>query len=345
MKFPLIDRVKQFLFGSNRPFVFQLCLFFAAFIVPTVILYVYDAGSFGFLWKGRAPYFLFLWLFFLDAVLGWKKLKEFPVIVWNRKNVLSGLFLVLPTVYALGLKFGLYDVVVGLGRVVGVPFEQFGEWYVTHSWLFSFEYVVFAVLFVVAVLFLYGFDGLKVFAVSGFFLGGVGVFYMIDTFYPYGTFTVLQSFVPVTVSASSFLLNLLGYGTQTFPGGENGLRLTVTSATRSYSAVVSWSCAGIYSLFIYSFMIMLFLRGTNISRERKIVYVVLGAVGTFFVNVVRIAVILWAGVESGNSLAEAFHEFYGEFFFIAWMFIYLTAIYLLETKYIKTKIDKFDGLA
>ena len=332
MKFPLLDRVKQFLFGSNRPVVLRFSLFFAAFFVPTVILYVWDTGSFEFLWKGRAPYLLFFWLFFLDAVLGWKKLKEIPVIVWNRKTVLTALFLVLPTVYAVGLKFGFYDAVVEFGRVVGVPFEQFGEWYLTHSWPFSFEFVLFGVLFVVGVWLVYGFEGWKVFSVSGFFLCGVGIFYMIDTFYPYGTFTVLQSFVPVTVSAASFVLNLLGYGTQTFPGGEEGLRLTVTSTTRSYSAFVSWSCAGIYSLFIYSFMIMLFLRGSNISRGRKIGYVVVGAVGTFFVNVLRIAVILLAGVTSGSSLAEAFHEFYGEFFFIAWMFIYLTVIYVFETR-------------
>jgi hypothetical protein len=44
--------------------------------------------------------------------------------------------------------------------------------------------------------------------------------------------------------------------------------------------------------------------------------------------------ILLAGVNSGASLAATFHEFYGEFFFIAWMFIYLTLIYLTETKLI-----------
>ncbi len=113
-----------------------------------------------------------------------------------------------------------------------------------------------------------------------------------------------------------------------------GLGLTVTGANSTYSAIVSWSCAGSHSLFLYSFMIMLFLRGTNISRTRKIIYVIAGAVGTFFVNIVRIVAILLAGVNSGASLAATFHEFYGEFFFIAWMFIYLSIIYLFETCFI-----------
>lgn len=336
----LIEQAKRFLFGKDRWFILQTCLVFAAFVVPILVLYVLDAGSFDYLWKGRAPYLLFVWLLLVELFLGWKKLKEMPVAVLDKKTLLSAVFLVLPTVYAVGLNFGLYDAVVELGRVVGVPVQQFGEWYVTHSWWFSFEYVLFAVLFVAAVWLLYGFEGLKSFTVSSFFLCGVGVFYMIDTFYPYGTFAALQSFVPFTVHSASFVLNILGYGTQTFPGGEDGLGITVTSASRRYSAVVSWSCAGIYSLFIYSFMIMLFLRGTNISRRRKIVYVVVGAAGTFFVNILRIVTILLAGVNSGNSLAQMFHEFYGEFFFIAWMFIYLTAIYLLETRFINKKNNK-----
>ena len=53
------------------------------------------------------------------------------------------------------------------------------------------------------------------------------------------------------------------------------------------------------------------------------------------VNIIRIVSILLAGVNSGASLAATFHEFYGEFYFIGWMFIFLTIIYLLETRVFK----------
>jgi thaumarchaeosortase len=144
----------------------------------------------------------------------------------------------------------------------------------------------------------------------------------------------LQSFVPVTVFGASSVLNLLGYVTQTFPGGADGLGLSVTGAGGSYSALVSWSCAGSHSLLLYSFMIMLFLRGTGIAPMRKIIYVIVGAAGTFFVNILRVVAILTAGVNGGNTLATQFHEFYGEFFFIAWMFIYLTLVFITETRLI-----------
>ena len=83
-------------------------------------------------------------------------------------------------------------------------------------------------------------------------------------------------------------------------------------------------------------MILLFLRGTKITRNRKIIYVTVGAIGTFFVNILRISAIYILGIHGGDSPAKLFHEFYGEFFFITWMILYLTLIFIIE-KRIKKK--------
>ena len=335
MIIPSKEQLKRLLSEIDRSLLLKTVLVFTAFIVPLIILYVIDSGSFDYLWKGRAPYLLFLWLFFLEAALGWKNLKTEHTTFWTKRTVLAAVILLLPTVYAVGLNFGLHSGIVELGRAVGVPAEQFGEWYLTHSWPFSLEYVLFAVFFVASIWLLYGVRGLKSFSVSAFFVGGVGIFYMIDTFYPNGTFAALQSLVPITTSGVAAILNLLGYETATWPAGEDGLYLEVSlGGGEPYKAIIAWSCAGSHSLFLYSFMIMLFLRGTSISRMRKIIYVVVGAAGTFFVNILRIVTIYVIGINSGDSPAKLFHEFYGEFFFIAWMFIYLTIVFLFETRFI-----------
>ena len=157
---------------------------------------------------------------------------------------------------------------------------------------------------------------------------------MIDTFYPNGTFTALQFLVPITATGAALILNILGYETEITQGINETLTLEVSNGAVTQTAGIAWSCAGSHSLFLYSFMIMLFLRGTSISRTRKIVYVAGGAAGTFFVNILRIVTFYVIGINNGESLANLFHEVYGEFFFIAWMFIYLTLIYLLETRLI-----------
>ena len=328
----LLSRIYPYLFS-------QTALLFAAFIVPLLIIYSLDPVSFDFLWKGRAPFLLFLWLFFLEAALGWKKLKTEHTAGWTKKTILTAVILLLPTTYAVGLHFGLQSGILELGKAVGVPIIDGDTWYLTHSWPFSLEYILFAVFFVVSIWLLYGTRGIKTFSVSSFFIGGVGVFYMIDTFYPNGTFTALQALVPITTSGVSFILNLLGYTTRIFSGIDNTLGLYASNGINSYSAYIAWSCAGSHSLFLYSFMIMLFLRGTSISQKRKIIYVALGAAGTFFVNILRIVTIYILGIHGGDSPAKLFHEFYGEFFFIAWMFIYLSMIYIFETRF-KNKIIK-----
>jgi thaumarchaeosortase len=337
---PLKEQLEKVFSKIDRRLLLETVLFFVAFIVPLIVLYLFDSGSFDYLWKGRAPYLLFLWLLLLEAFLGWKNLKAEHTKFWTKRTVLTAVIMFLPTLYAVGLHFGLYSWIVELGRAVGVPIINGDTWYLTHSWPFSLEYVLFAVFFVASIWLLYGVRGLKTFSVSAFFVAGVGVFYMIDTFYPNGTFTALQSLVPVTTSGVTTILNLLGYTTETWPAGQEGLYLEVSmGGGNPYTAIIAWSCAGSHSLFLYSFMIMLFLRGTSISRIRKTVYVAVGAAGTFFVNILRIVTIYVIGISSGDSPAKLFHEFYGELFFIVWMFVYLTIVFLFETRI----ISKFSG--
>lgn len=328
-----ISRIKKMLSAMDVSFILLNSFFLAAFILPVLMLYFFDTASFDYIWKGRAPYFIFLWLFFLEMFLGWEQLKEKRSVPWIRKILAAVVGLVPPSLYVLSVfVFGLRQEILKLGIGLGVPSIRYGSWFLEFSWPLSIEIVVFTVFFVASVYLLYGLKGLKNFSVSSFFIGVTGVFYMIDTFYPYGTFTVLQSFVPVTVSAAAYILNLLGYGTQVFSAGDNGLSLMVVGASgKNFIATVSWSCAGIHSLLIYSFVILLFLKGTNIMLKRKISYVIVGALGTFFVNILRIVAILAAGVSGGSDLAARFHEFYGEFFFITWMLIYLSAIFVSET--------------
>ena len=70
MIIPSKEQLKRLLSGIDRYFLLKTVLVFAAFIVPLIILYVIDSGSFNYIWKGRAPYLFFLWLLLLEAILG-----------------------------------------------------------------------------------------------------------------------------------------------------------------------------------------------------------------------------------------------------------------------------------
>lgn len=57
------------------------------------------------------------------------------------------------------------------------------------------------------------------------------------------------------------------------------------------------------------------------------VVVIVGAVGTFTANVLRIATISNIGLHIGAGAARHFHDYWGELFFISWMLIYLMTLF------------------
>jgi thaumarchaeosortase len=67
-------------------------------------------------------------------------------------------------------------------------------------------------------------------------------------------------------------------------------------------------------------------------RKRKLIYASIGAVGTFFVNVFRITlIVLYATyVSSAYSVVDAFHNSIGDILFIIWIFSYLLLVIHME---------------
>ena len=95
---------------------------------------------------------------------------------------------------------------------------------------------------------------------------------------------------------------------------------------------IGWPCAGVHSLFIYTFVILLFIKDAAIPFKWKITCIAIGAVGTFIVNVLRIVSICIIGSTAGSEAAQLFHSYYGELYFVAWILAYLTVIFLLSRR-------------
>lgn len=343
-------------------------------VLPILVLYILAPNSFQSTWKGRFLYILFLWLFFLELALAGKRIPKNMLgkSKWIR-TLVAVVAMAVPIAYAIAtVHFGLNQEIIELGKFVGVPYEVHGEGFLQFHWPLSLEYLVFTAFFVISVLLTYGIKGLKRFSVSLFFLGAAGSFYMIDTFYPYGTLTVLQSFAPITASSAVNVLKWMGYNAILIPNAYMGM--PVLLAPNFVPLAIGWPCAGVHSLFIYTFVILLFLKDIPFALQKKkiraaipkglrfmagsktlsfpmqhvkiqagimaaerlivnvlrmmpvFIIVFVGAVGTFIVNILRIASIVIIGVNVGEEAAMMFHTYYGELYFIAWILLYLFAI-------------------
>ena len=241
-----------------------------SFALPILILYVLDPVSFELAWKGRTPFLLFLWLLLLELALGWKKLLSGSV-NWTRFRVVALVIAaVAPTLYVIGaFLFGLDAYIVQLGKLVGVPYQKYGKWFLEKSWPLSLEYFLFAVFFAASVWLMYKINGLKRFSISLFFLVATSFFYMVDTFHPFGTILVLQAFAPSAASSAVYILKWLGYNAQLAPYNYMGMPILLSQGLPPLA--IGWPCAGVHSLFIYTFVILLFLKDAPFALREEVI--------------------------------------------------------------------------
>lgn len=308
-------------------------LILVCFSVPILLLCIFVPSTFQVTWKGRAPYIIFIWLILLEIYMSRHKFPEFNLIAElkqpNVRVLLGSIALLVPTVFTVWQYVsGGRDLIVLLGQLLGAPFPE-PEW----DWPLAFEAMLFTFFFILSVWLLQNLDGLRRFKISLFFLGSVATFFMVDAFFHGGTIWFLQFFVPPIVSIAAFFFNGLGYTTITTAYADGYLLAIRKAGGYPMNLLIYWPCAGVHGLIIYTIVIILFFKNAEISFKRKIIYFVVGAIGTFMTNILRIVSIGIIGVNTGPEASRLFHEYYGELFFIVWIVVYLIAVFLYESRY------------
>ena len=283
-------------------------------------------------WKGRMFYLIFMVLLLFESRLGWDVILQNQRAFQNRFRVLLlCIFAVIPLVYVLGVNFlGFDKMITNLGQALHI--RDLNE-----PWPISVEYLILASLFVFTTWLAYGLVGLKSLSISLALFAGVGFVYLVDTIWPLGTLEPMELLAVPTAACATALLDFLGYGVRLiFPvvsSPEYGSlpRIQVWQGGKHASADVAWSCAGVHSLFFYTIIILIFFKKLEIQRETKIIYFLIGAAGTYLINIFRIASYFIISVHYGSSVGWIFHNSYGELYFFAWMLSYFVIIAAIQS--------------
>ena len=311
-----------------------------SFIVPFLILYFLYPNSFEATWKGRTYYLFFLWLVSLEITLGWEELQTDKVD--KLKSIRTFAFIIallLPTIYVVVANHcGLNAIIADLAKQNNILWV---DWI-----LISTEYLVFAVLFNLIILAEFGISGLKDFSISMFFLGTIGVIYTIDNLCPGGRFTPFQILVPTTANLAANVLNLMGYKTRmSFISNHPVYGSMPYLAVKDSQGVwqgsgIAWACAGVESLLIYTIIILLFLKKTAIPWKHRIVYFIIGAIVTYFINILRIVTIFVIAANYGFDSPEVwlFHDYYAQLYSITWIISY--PLLIIGSRALWSKIRK-----
>ncbi len=310
-----------------------------AFAVPFIILYYLYPGSFEITWKGRTYYLFFIWLLFLETLSSWDKFKTSKWQLKSFRTVLFPIVLALPTIYVVAANYlGLNSLSMDYFR------NNLGS---TISFVemmpLAIEYLVFTIMLSAIIITEYSVYDLSKYALSTFFLGIIGFIYTIDNLYPYGRFTPFQIIVPTTAHFAANVLNLMGYETTVTVINSSTYGIIPSLKVNGMPSIgIAWPCSGIDSLIIYSVAVLLFLKNSGFSRKQLIGCFIIGAVITYFINVLRIVTILITGLNYGVGSAQwtRFHDYYGPLYSITWIMAYPLIIIALDTLWKKLKNKK-----
>jgi len=142
-----------------------------------------------------------------------------------------------------------------------------------------------------------------------------------------GLDAVLQGWVvPTEVRMIAVILGFLG-----IEASVSETSLYLLKGAMTLPIYISWNCVGWQSFILFLITLLTGLQGPY-TRRSKVETVILGFLGTFLVNLLRISVVCVVAYYVGQLPAVIFHDYGGTILILLWLFAfwYFAHGYLLE---------------
>jgi len=294
-------------------------------IAPVVAFYFIDPKMFEIEWVGYAT-FAYASFFVIITWLIYRTTTK-P----SNKIHLKGTILSIATIFLyqfLAYNVGFSETIVKLGTLLGIH----GGW--LNSWRISVDITFFAFYLTALTISFFGLKSLKKFFAPVVYLFLTVSAILLDAYYPLASFTAFQIFIPYIVFTVGNLLPLFGVSAQSFSINDQTGQIRsimVVKEPRFLALEVNWPCAGIFSMLIYFALMYGLLQMWDTTKNRKVIYLTVGLIGTILVNILRIvALILFYSYFNANLII--FHQYIGALFFVAWITVFLFIVFLIEKK-------------
>jgi len=301
-------------------------LIFAS-LLPLLGVLLYDSESFILGWnEGRSG--LLFGAFFL--LMEWQEARNLLTVRLTRnREIAFSLCIALLTLFFIAVyAFDLHAVVAEAGKTLNVQNDTFLK-----NWVWLWEYIVLAAYILGMVTSLFSVRNISKFSVPFVYLLGMASILLLDGVYPYESLGFLQGMVPMITEIVVGLLWLSGVYIMRSPE-LNAPRpsvqiidnmLSIRGTTGYMNLLMYWPCVGILSMLIYSLIIIILMVKLEAPLKRKIIYAAVGAVGTFFTNILRIFSITYYVAYISVDI-KIFHENIGEVLFLFWIIAFLMIV-------------------
>ena len=142
-----------------------------------------------------------------------------------------------------------------------------------------------------------------------------------------GLDAVLQGWVvPIEARMIAALIRLFG-----IHAASSQTSLYLTKGASTIPIHISWNCVGWQSFILFAVTLITGLQGPY-TRGSKVETVILGILGTFLVNLLRMSMVCVVAYYLGQLPAVIFHDYGGTILILLWLFAfwYFAHGYLLE---------------
>jgi thaumarchaeosortase len=292
--------------------------YLAYFVILVGLAFVADPYSFTHEWnQGRSAMLAIVPLVFLEAGR-----RSFAPIGGRRRALVGWLTLVAAGGYYFAVSQSpVVTALVSFGRGLGID-----PLILQYSWVWGVDYTVTSV-FLVSLLLL---DSGPKTITPLIYTVGMASFLFIDVILPENTLGPFGYVVPPALQVVAWVLNLFGAGT----AHSNGNMLLLQNNHGKMNLQVFWPSAGLDGIVIGLLVVVAICVKARTGWTRGALYLVVGAVGSFLVNVVRLVILaLYAMTNITDPKAfEAFHSVIGELIFIPWIVLFVILILRRESR-------------
>jgi thaumarchaeosortase len=316
-----------FLFNSSLAVI-------AILIAPILFTIIAYPNTFNLSWNQGRGGFLFAMAFIVAELLGLH-------LNISRKKIYIVIGISLITIgYFVALPLGLRDSIIAAAPYYKV--QQVDSW----EWLWDF--IIMALYIGLSLGILFGKKWYKIAPAGAIYLVGSAVILSLDAFFPFDSLGPLQLIVPEYLQIDQALISLINSHIMNvgpgIPATAQGNLLVLNGLHGHFALQVFWPSAGVHSMIIYTLVMLAFLLKMDIPLQRKLVYFVIGTIGTAAINLIRIiSLSLFALMITTNvNEWEAFHSVAGEIMFLPWLGIYLSSVVFIESKRTKRMLAERD---
>jgi len=125
--------------------------------------------------------------------------------------------------------------------------------------------------------------------------------------------------VPYYVSLFSFVLNVFGVRNITpYPTA-----ILLFTPRGQLPVTFEAGCIGVFSLLIFSIILVVTMMETPTSRRTRLLWSVFGLIGMFIINIIRLLIVIASMYFYGYNFGQSVHQAIGYPLFLSWLAIFL----------------------